>query len=76
MSEHPNDPGIPRVVLERECVAERWRSEPWNAIVANGPVWHDRFSGMATDCIDPDAVPPKDKMVDWYATGKLALNSG
>mgnify|MGYP001252787770 CR=1 FL=1 len=37
----------PHLVLERSRIAERWRSERWDSLVANGPAWHDRFPGAA-----------------------------
>ncbi|MGW4736399.1 FAD-dependent monooxygenase, partial [Streptomyces shenzhenensis] len=42
MSEHLRAHGIPHIVLERHRIAERWRSERWDSLVANGPAWHDR----------------------------------
>ncbi|NIM27581.1 MAG: FAD-dependent oxidoreductase, partial [Gammaproteobacteria bacterium] len=43
MSEHLGNRGVPHLVLERHRIAERWRSERWDSLVANGPAWHDRF---------------------------------
>ena len=40
---HLRERGIPHLILERGRVAERWRSERWDSLVANGPAWHDRF---------------------------------
>lgn len=37
MSDHLGKQGIPHVVLERSRIAERWRSERWEPLVANGP---------------------------------------
>ena len=45
-SEHLGQAGIPHLVLERARIAERWRSERWDTLVTNGPVWHDRFPGL------------------------------
>ena len=55
MSEHLSNCGVPHLVLERSRIAERWRSERWDSLVANGPAWHDRFPGMEFSDIDPDA---------------------
>ena len=41
MSEHLGKLGIPHLVLERKRIAERWRSERWDSLVANGPAWHE-----------------------------------
>lgn len=43
MSAHLRDRNIPHLILERHRIAERWRSERWDSLVANGPAWHDRF---------------------------------
>ena len=45
MSEHLSNNGVPHLVLERDRIAERWRTGRWDSLVANGPAWHDRFPG-------------------------------
>lgn len=67
MSEHLSNCGVPHVVLERHRIAERWRSERWDSLVANGPAWHDRFPGMEFSDIDPDAFAPKERVADYFA---------
>lgn len=57
MSEHLTAGGIPHLVLERDRIAERWRTARWDSLVANGPAWHDRFPGMSFDEIDPSVGP-------------------
>ena len=42
MSEHLSRLGVPHLVLERNRIAEAWRSGRWDSLVANGPAWHDR----------------------------------
>ncbi len=59
MSEHLSNCGVPHLVLERHRIAERWRSERWDSLVANGPAWHDRFPGMEFPDADPDAFVPQ-----------------
>jgi len=66
MSEHLSDQGIPYLVLERGRIAERWRSQRWDSLVANGPAWHDRFPNMTFDC-DPDAFAGKESIADYFA---------
>ena len=63
MSEHLGRRGLPHLVLERHKIAERWRSERWASLVANGPAWHDRFPGMGFDGLDPDSFPRADQVV-------------
>lgn len=64
-SEHLGANGIPHLVLERRRIAERWRSERWDSLVANGPAWHDRFPGMEFPG-DPDAFVAKDKVAEYF----------
>ncbi|MRT43316.1 SidA/IucD/PvdA family monooxygenase [Enterobacteriaceae bacterium RIT702] len=66
MSEHLSLMGVPHVVLERSRIAERWRSERWDSLVANGPAWHDRFPSMKFDNISQEAFPPKERMAQYF----------
>jgi len=66
MSEHLSKCGVSHLVLERHRIAERWRSERWDSLVANGPAWHDRFPGMEFSDIDPDAFAPKEMVADYF----------
>jgi len=66
MSEHLGKAGISHLVLERHRIAERWRSERWDSLVANGPAWHDRFPGMAFPGAHPDDFVPKEKVADYF----------
>src|SRR5699024_3551196 len=66
MSEHLSDLGVSQLVVERNRIAERWRSWRWDALVANGPAWHDRFPGMAFEDIDPDAFVPKEQVAEYF----------
>ncbi|GAA1012844.1 NAD(P)/FAD-dependent oxidoreductase [Acrocarpospora pleiomorpha] len=66
MSEHLADCGVPHLVLERHRIAERWRSERWDSLVANGPAWHDRFPGLEFFGVDPDAFASKEQIADYF----------
>ena len=66
MSEHLGKCGVSHLVLERSRIAERWRSERWDSLVANGPAWHDRFPGMEFSDIDPEAFAPKERVADYF----------
>jgi putative flavoprotein involved in K+ transport len=66
MSEHLSNRDVPHLVLERHRIAERWRSERWDSLVANGPAWHDRFPGMEFSDLDPDAFAPKESVADYF----------
>src|SRR5580692_352724 len=66
MSEHLGKLRVPHLILERHRIAERWRSERWDSLVANGPAWHDRFPGMTFDGIDADSFATKHQIVDYF----------
>jgi putative flavoprotein involved in K+ transport len=65
-SEHLGRQGIAHLVLERSRIAERWRSERWDSLVANGPAWHDRFPNMRFEDLAPDAFAPKDRVAQYF----------
>lgn len=67
MSEHLSRHGVPHLVLERDRIAERWRTARWDSLVANGPAWHDRFPGMEFPAIASDGFVPKDQVADYFA---------
>jgi putative flavoprotein involved in K+ transport len=64
MSEHLSNCGVPHLILERHRIAERWRSERWDSLVANGPAWHDRVPGMDCAAFDPEALAPRERVAD------------
>ena len=66
MSEHLTGYGVPHLVLERHRIAERWRSERWDSLVANGPAWHDRFPGLEFGGIDPDGFASREQVADYF----------
>ncbi len=58
------------LVLERARIAERWRSERWDSLVANGPAWHDRFPDLdfaeVDGAVGPDDFPHKETVADYF----------
>ncbi|WP_432970048.1 flavin-containing monooxygenase [Dactylosporangium sp. CA-233914] len=66
MSEHLRNNGVPHLVLERSRIAERWRTERWDSLVANGPAWHDRFPGLEFHGIAPDGFATKDQVANYF----------
>src|SRR5690606_35113565 len=58
--------GVQHVVLERGRIAERWRSQRWDSLVANGPAWHDRFPNLKFEDIPPGTFPPKERMAQYF----------
>ena len=75
MSEHLGNHGVPHLILERHRIAERWRSQRWDSLVANGPAWHDRFPNLEFSDIDPDAFAPKEKVADYFVAYSEMINA-
>ena len=75
MSEHLSNLGVPHLVLERDRIAERWRTGRWDSLVANGPAWHDRFPGLEFDDVDPDAFASKDRVADYFEAYAKKINA-
>lgn len=65
-SEHLSNHGISHVVLERDRIAEKWRSARWDSLVANGPAWHDRFPNRTFDDPDHDTFVGKEAVADYF----------
>jgi putative flavoprotein involved in K+ transport len=78
-SEHLSKHGLDHIVLERGRIAERWRSERWDSLVANGPAWHDRFPGLEFPG-SPNGFPGKETVAkyfeDYAAKFKAPLRTG
>lgn len=66
ISAHLSRLGRPHLVLERHRIAERWRSERWDSLVANGPAWHDRFPDLEFHDIPPFSFAHKDRIVAYF----------
>ncbi|GHE79001.1 FAD-dependent oxidoreductase [Amycolatopsis deserti] len=66
MSEHLSEAGVPHLVLERHRIAERWRTQRWDSLVANGPAWHDRFPGLEFGDLAPEEFASKDQIVGYF----------
>ncbi|RPG02645.1 MAG: FAD-dependent oxidoreductase [Proteobacteria bacterium TMED51] len=65
-SRHLTELEVPHVVLERDRIAERWRSQRWDSLVANGPAWHDRFPELEFPGIGTDDFATKSQTVDYF----------
>ena len=68
LSAHLGQRGLSPLVVERHRIADRWRSERWDSLVANGPAWHDRFPPLKFDDLDPDSFAPRDRIVQYFET--------
>ena len=75
MSDHLGRQGVPHLVVERHRIAERWRTERWDSLVANGPAWHDRFPGLKFEGIDPDSFAGKEAIADYFVTYARQINA-
>ncbi|MBD9583432.1 NAD(P)-binding domain-containing protein [Delftia sp. DLF01] len=64
-SEHLSQLGVEHLVLERQRIAQAWRTGRWDSLVANGPAWHDRFPGLQFKG-DRDGFPGKDEVADYF----------
>jgi putative flavoprotein involved in K+ transport len=74
-SAHLTKQGRPHLVLERARIAERWRTERWDSLVANGPAWHDRFPDATFEGIDPDAFAGKDQVAEYFEAFARQINA-
>jgi putative flavoprotein involved in K+ transport len=74
MSEHLGRLEVPHLVVERHRIAERWRTQRWDSLVANGPAWHDRFPGLEF-AMDPDAFAGKKRIADYFEAYAGQLNA-
>jgi putative flavoprotein involved in K+ transport len=73
-SEHLGRRGVSHLVVERRRIAERWRSERWDSLVANGPAWHDRFPTLEFTG-DPDGFATRDEIVAYFETYAKQVNA-
>jgi putative flavoprotein involved in K+ transport len=80
LSGHLRQAGVPHLVVEKNRVAEAWRSGRWDALVTNGPVWHDRFPDLEFAGNAPDEFVSKDRVVayleEYAAMVKAPIRTG
>ncbi|MEM1386795.1 MAG: NAD(P)/FAD-dependent oxidoreductase [Pseudomonadota bacterium] len=75
MSAHLLAAGVDHVVLERDRIAESWRTRRWDSLVANGPAWHDRFPGFAFEGHAPESFIPKDQVAQYFEEMARSLDA-
>ncbi len=75
LSEHFGNNGIPHIILEKNRTAEAWRTGRWDALVANGPAWHDRFPSLLFKGDDPDAFVSKDRVAEYLVEYAEMVNA-
>jgi putative flavoprotein involved in K+ transport len=57
--------GREHVILERDRVAERWRSERWDSLTFQSPNWNIQLPGFAFQATDPDAFASRNDVVQF-----------
>lgn len=75
MSEHLSNCDVQHLVLERNRIAERWHSERWDSLVANGPAWHDRFPSMTFAGIQGEDFASKQQVADYFSAYAEHINA-
>ncbi|MEW2919623.1 NAD(P)/FAD-dependent oxidoreductase [Ruegeria sp. ANG10] len=75
LSEHLGNNDVPHIILEKNRTAEAWRTGRWDALVANGPCWHDRFPSLQFKGDDPDAFVPKDRVAEYLVEYAEMVNA-
>ncbi len=75
MSEHLGKAGRPHIIVEKNRIAERWRSARWDSLCMNGPAWHDRFPGLEFTQDGPDDFPGKDRVAAYFEDYVAMLNA-
>lgn len=75
MSEHLSNNNEPHVVLERHRIAERWRTERWDSLMTNGPVWHDRFPTLEFADVEPDGFASRQQVTDYFVSYARQINA-
>ncbi len=63
VSHHLGQLGCEHLVIERDRVAERWRSERWDSLHFQAPNWNLRLPGLEFHTPDPNAFAAKDDIV-------------
>ena len=75
LCEHLGQQGVPFLVLEKSRIAEAWRTSRWDALVTNGPVWHDRFPNLEFNGNAPDEFVGKDRVADYIEEYASMVNA-
>jgi putative flavoprotein involved in K+ transport len=55
--------GREHIILERQRVAQRWRSERWNSLMFQSPNWNIQLPGFAFQAADPDAFASREEVL-------------
>ena len=66
MSAHLSEHNLPHLILERDQIAQAWRTARWDSLVANGPAWHDRFPAKLIADVGDDEFASKHSMTRYF----------
>ena len=75
MSAHLQKCGVNHLIIEKDRIAERWRTARWDSLVMNGPAWHDRFPDKRFDNWHPDSFPNKNAVANYFETFAKQMNA-
>lgn len=80
ISRHLMHQGVDHIVLEKNDIAQAWRTGRWDSLVANGPAWHDRFPDKEFGDTDGDAFATKHSVTRYFeeyaAENALPIKTG
>ena len=74
-SEHLYNLRLPHLILEKERIAESWRTARWDSLVTNGPVWHDRFPTLEFSGMSPNGFATKQRVVAYLEEVVQKINA-
>jgi putative flavoprotein involved in K+ transport len=75
MSYYLGQLGREHVILERQRVAERWRSERWDSLAFQSPNWNIRLPGFAFQAADPDSFSSRDDVLRFIESYAAFINA-
>jgi putative flavoprotein involved in K+ transport len=75
MSEQLSKRGLAHLVLERHRIVERWRSERWDGLHANGQAWSDSMPGYPIPGVSPDEFASRDRIVEYFIAYAEAIKA-
>jgi putative flavoprotein involved in K+ transport len=73
LSEQLSKRGLPHLVVERYRIVERWRTERWDGLHANGPAWISCMAGFPFRGVEPDGFPTRDQIVHYVTAYAEAI---
>lgn len=65
VSEHLTSFKCPHVLLEQNVIGDSWRNGRWDAMLSNGPAWHDRLPSLEFPNVAPDQYATAAQVADY-----------